>query len=73
MLKSYGIEGEAMVYLKKHYRSKEYEIVLVVSEESAEKIKKGMSLQFEGNFDGMTYRTLRFKNVGLVTKPWWTF
>ena len=73
VVKSYGIEGEAMVYLKKHYRGKEYEIVLVIPEESAEKIKKGMSLTFEGNFAGMTYHTLRFKNVDLIAKPWWYF
>ena len=62
-----------MVYLKKRYRHKDYELVLVISEESAEKITKGMSLRFEGNFAGMTYHTLRFKNVALVANSWWFF
>ena len=73
VVKSYGIKGEAMVYLKKRYRSKEYELVLIMPEESVEKVKKGMSLQFEGNFAGMTYQTLRFKNVDQVSNVWWFF
>jgi len=72
IIKSFGDEDQAMVYLKKSYKGKEYELILLIDALSVEKIQKGKSVNFTGNFVGITYLTLRFENVELATpKSWW--
>lgn len=71
ILKSFGDENKAMVYINKPYRGKQYEILLVVDEGTVEKIKKGKGVWFEGKFATMTFRTLRFENAEVKPKPWW--
>ena len=66
ILKSFGSENEAMVYLQKPFRGKQYEVVLTVSIENAEKVKKGKTIRFEGSFEGMTFETLRFKDAKII-------
>ncbi|MGB2705238.1 MAG: hypothetical protein WBC74_00010 [Candidatus Omnitrophota bacterium] len=73
VLKSFGTEGEAMVYLKKYFRGKEYEIVLMVPQGEAEKVRKGMSVKFEAVFVGMTFKTLRFEEAELIKRVFWFF
>ena len=72
IIKSFGDKDEAMVYLRKSYKGKEYELVLLTDILGVEKIRKGKSVSFEGNFIGITYLTLRFENVEITTpKSWW--
>ncbi len=73
VLKSFGEESGAMVYLKKNFRGKEYEIVLMVPVDEAEKVKKGMSVKFEAVFAGMTFQTLRFEDAELIKRVFWFF
>lgn len=73
ILKSSVSEDEAMIYLAKSFKGKQYEIVLIVSRESAVKIKKGNIIRFEGKFVGMTFETLRFEDAKIIRKPWWSF
>lgn len=72
IIKSFGNKDEAMVYLRKSYKGKEYELVLLTDAIGVEKIRKGKSVSFSGNFVGITYLTLRFENVEITTpKSWW--
>ena len=73
VLKSFGTEGEAMVYLKKRINGKTYEIILMVLEEDAEKIKKQRNVRFIGTFAGLTFQTLRFEDAEIVPKSWLDF
>jgi len=73
VLKSFGEKDEAMVYLKKYYKGKEYELVLVVPKEQAAKVRKGMGVKFKGVFAGMTFQTLRFENTELIKRFLWFF
>ncbi len=73
VLKSFGEKNEAMVYLKKYFRGKEYEIVLMVPRDEAEKVRKGMSVKFEAVFTGMTFQTLRFEDAELIKRIFWFF
>jgi len=73
VLRSFGETNEAMVYLKKNFRGKEYELVLVTPQDEAEKVKKGMSVKFEAVFTGMTFQTLRFEDAELIKRLFWFF
>lgn len=65
IIKSFTFKNEARVSLQKYYRGKPYEIILTVSQESAEKLKKGKPVRFEGTFAGMTLETFLFENATL--------
>ncbi|MFC1576671.1 hypothetical protein ACFL3J_03260 [Candidatus Omnitrophota bacterium] len=71
ILKSFSKEGEAMVYLDKPFKGKRYEVVVAVSRESAEKLRKGKRIRFEGKFAGISYETLRFEEGTITCKAWW--
>lgn len=73
ILKSFASENTAMLYIEKPFRGKRYEIVLVVSQNSVKKIKKGQRIRFEGKFVGITFNTLRFEDAKLIHKSWWPF
>lgn len=73
VLKSFGEEGEAMVYLKKNFHGKEYELVLMTPQDEAEQMRKGMSVKFEAVFVGMTFQTLRFEDAELIKRTFWFF
>ncbi|OGX17115.1 MAG: hypothetical protein A3K83_06870 [Omnitrophica WOR_2 bacterium RBG_13_44_8b] len=73
VLISYGSENETLVCIQKPFRGKEYEVVLLTSRESAEKIQKGNTVGFEGTFVAMAFETLRFKDVKIIRKSRWPF
>jgi len=79
VVKSFGKDEKALVYLRKPYGGKNFELILTVSQESAEKIKKGRGIKFEGKFAGMTFETLRFDDAKITSKGgidwlgWWPF
>lgn len=75
VIKSYGTENEAMVYLSKPVGDKQYELVIMAPQEEADKVRKGKTVGFEGVFAGMSFETLRFKNARITKKrkSWWPF
>ncbi|MBN1354611.1 MAG: hypothetical protein JW994_08105 [Candidatus Omnitrophica bacterium] len=75
ILKGYGPDNIALVYVTRSCRDKEYEIELTVPLASAEKVLKGKKVSFEGIFGGMTFETLRFTDVKMTEskKAWWPF
>jgi len=73
VLRSYGSDNEAMVYLDKAFRGRKYEIVLAVNRDDAEKIIKKKTVSFKGEFSGMSFGTLRFKNAEVKRLWWWPF
>ena len=79
VVKSFGSENTALVYIRKPYQGKLYEIILTVDQQSAENIKKGRNIAFEGKFAGMTFETLRLEegkitgSGGMGWFGWWPF
>jgi len=73
ILRSFASENEAMVYLTKRYGDKKYEVIVAVSKESVQKLKKGKRIKFEGNFAGMSYDTLRFEEGKILSVSFWSF
>ena len=76
IIKTYGAENNAMVYLKKKLRNKEYEIVLIADEKNVHKIRKGKNIAFKGKFAGTSYDAFRFEEVEILEppkpKPFWS-
>jgi len=73
ILRSFGSENEAMIYLKKSHRGKNLELVLFVDLDTASKIKKGKKIKFEGVFVGMSADSLRFEGVEVTGQTFWPF
>jgi len=73
ILRSFASEDEAMVYLTRRYGSKKYELIVAVSKESVQKLKKGKRVKFEGKFAGMSYDTLRFEEGKILSVSFWPF
>ena len=71
VLKSFGEENKAMVYLEKSFAGKPYELVLITDAGAAESIKRGKFVRFEGNFAGMTFETLRFESATVTSPKFW--
>ena len=71
IVKSYGTKDEAMIYMLRTVRGQKYEIVVSVSRESAENIRKGKTINFEGVFTGMSFRTLKLEGGKIIAKAWW--
>ena len=61
-----GTKNEAIVYLTRPFRGETYELVLTVDRETAETVRKGKTIKFEGMFDGTSFNALRFKNVEII-------
>ena len=73
IVRSFGSENEAMIYLKKSCKGKSFELVLLVDLDAASKIKKGKKIKFEGVFVGMSANTLRFEGAEVIDRTLWPF
>ncbi len=73
ILRSFSSSEEAVVYLQKTYSGHRFEIMLTVDKASAEGIRKGKKVNFEGTLVGVNFDTLRLKDGKITKAGWWIF
>ena len=73
VIKGFGPENKAIVYLTKHYKGNEFDLMLTVNRDNAKNIEKGKTVRFTGTFSGISYKTLRIENAKIAKNTWWPF